>query len=36
MRNGVFNTTFENMLRILLLIDTMNVPANADRKVQGA
>ena len=31
MRNGVFNTTFENMLRILLLIDTMNVPANADR-----
>lgn len=31
MRNGVFNTIFENMLRILLLIDTMNVPANADR-----
>lgn len=33
MRNKVFNTTFENMLRILLLIDTMNEPANVDRLV---
>ena len=31
MRNRVFNSTFENMLRILLLIDTMNEPANVDR-----
>jgi hypothetical protein len=27
----VFNTTFENMLRLLLLADTLNVPANVDR-----
>lgn len=31
MRNRVFNSTFGNMLRILLLIDTMNEPANVDR-----
>lgn len=31
MRNKVFNTTFENMLRILLLIDTVSVPVNSDR-----
>ena len=31
MRNKVFNTTFENMLRVLLLTDTLNSPANADR-----
>ncbi|MDY2945236.1 MAG: ABC-three component system middle component 2 [Lachnospiraceae bacterium] len=31
MRNKVFNTPFENMLRILLLADTLNTPANADR-----
>lgn len=31
MRNKVFNTTFENMLRLLLLIDTLNMPANAGR-----
>lgn len=31
MRSKVFNTTFENMLRILLLADTLNVPANVDR-----
>ena len=31
MRNRVFNSTFENMLRILLMIDTMNEPANVDR-----
>lgn len=31
MRSKVFNTTFENMLRVLLLTDTLNVPANIDR-----
>lgn len=31
MRSKVFNTTFENMLRLLLLADTLNVPANVDR-----
>lgn len=31
MRSDVFNTTFENMLRVLLLTDTLNGPANADR-----
>lgn len=31
MRSKVFNTTFENMLRLLLLMDTLNAPANADR-----
>ena len=31
MRSKVFNTTFENMLRLLLLVDTLNVPANVDR-----
>lgn len=31
MRSKVFNTTFENMLRILLLADTLNTPANVDR-----
>ncbi len=31
MRSKVFNTTFENMLRLLLLIDTLDTPANVDR-----
>ena len=31
MRNRVFNTPFENMLRILLLSDTLKKPANVDR-----
>ncbi len=31
MQNKVFNTAFENMLRILLLADTLNAPANVDR-----
>ena len=31
MRNSVFNTPFENMLRILLLSNTLKKPANADR-----
>lgn len=31
MRSNVFNTTFENMLRVLLLTDTLNIPVNADR-----
>ena len=31
MRSKVFNTTFENMLRLLLLADTLNAPANVDR-----
>ena len=31
MANKVFNTAFENMLRLLLLVDTLNGPANADR-----
>ena len=31
MRSEVFNTTFENMLRLLLLIDTLDTPANVDR-----
>ena len=31
MRSKVFNTTFENMLRLLLLADTLNTPANVDR-----
>lgn len=31
MRNKVFNTPFENMLRILLLSETMKKPANVDR-----
>jgi len=31
MRSRVFNTVFENMLRVLLLTDTLNVPANVDR-----
>ena len=31
MRNDVFNTPFENMLRILLLSNTMKRPANVDR-----
>lgn len=31
MRNNVFNTPFENMLRILLLSSTLKKPANADR-----
>ena len=33
MRNSVFNTPFENMLRILLLCNTLKKPANADRLV---
>lgn len=31
MRSKVFNTTFENMLRLLLLADMLNAPANVDR-----
>lgn len=31
MRSKVFNTVFENMLRVLLLADTLDVPANVDR-----
>ena len=31
MQSKVFNTAFENMLRILLLADTLNTPANVDR-----
>lgn len=31
MRNNVFNTTFENMLRILLLLDVLHKPVNIDR-----
>ena len=31
MKNKVFNTTFENMLRILLLMGVLNAPANSDR-----
>ena len=31
MRNKVFNTPFENMLRILLLADTVGKPMNVDR-----
>lgn len=31
MRNKIFNTVFENMLRLLLLTDTLNAPANVDR-----
>lgn len=33
MRSKVFNTPFENMLRILLLSDTVNKPMNVDRFV---
>lgn len=31
MRSKVFNTVFENMLRVLLLADTLDTPANVDR-----
>ena len=31
MRSKVFNTVFENMLRVLLLADTLDAPANVDR-----
>ena len=31
MRSKVFNTVFENMLRVLLLADTLGAPANVDR-----
>lgn len=31
MRNKIFNTPFENMLRILLLTETVNKPMNIDR-----
>ena len=31
MRSKVFNITFENMLRLLLLANTLNAPANVDR-----
>lgn len=31
MRNNVFNSPFENMLRILLLSNTLKRPANVDR-----
>ena len=31
MQNKVFNTTFENMLRVLLLLETLSAPVNADR-----
>lgn len=33
MRSKVFNTVFENMLRVLLLVDTLNTPVNVDRLV---
>lgn len=32
MRSKVFNTVFENMLRVLLLADTLDTPANVDRR----
>ena len=31
MRNKIFNTPFENMMRILLLTETVNMPMNIDR-----
>lgn len=31
MHNSVFNTTFENMLRILLLLDVIHKPIDLDR-----
>lgn len=31
MKNKVFNTTFENMLRVLLLMDILPKPVNLDR-----
>ena len=31
MKNKVFNTTFENMLRILILMSVLAKPANSDR-----
>lgn len=31
MRSKVFNTVFENMLRVLLLADTLDAPSNVDR-----
>ena len=33
MKSKVFNITFENMLRILLLMDVLNEPANSDRLI---
>ena len=31
MKNKVFNTTFENMLRVLVLMSVLAKPANSDR-----
>lgn len=31
MKNKVFNTTFENMLRILVLMSVLAEPVNSDR-----
>ena len=31
MRSEIFNTTFENMLRVLVLLNTLSVPRNKDR-----
>lgn len=31
MKNRIFNTTFENMLRIILLLGVLDEPANIDR-----
>lgn len=31
MKNKVFNTTFENMLRILILMSVLSKPVNSDR-----
>lgn len=31
MKNKIFNTTFENMLRVLLMLDVINWPINIDR-----
>lgn len=31
MKNKVFNTTFENMLRILILMSVLAKPVNSDR-----
>lgn len=33
MHDEIFNTTFENMLRILLLVNTVGQPVNSDRIV---
>ena len=33
MHDEIFNTTFENMLRVLLLVNTVGQPINSDRIV---